>query len=405
MADKTRVSRHSGRVGRAKHNDRNFNTEKADHIDQDRISDNVYWTCYDKQNAEEGITDVDFQRDELRYYMEHYQKALDAQNERHARSRHKNRIKSMWDVYNAEQTRPDETIFQIGNKDDMGGGVDKETLISIYNDYWEKVEKWNQEHGNHLHRLSVSVHADETTPHIHERVVWDVMTEDGLKLAQDKALEAAGIELPDPSKPKSRYNNRKMVVDAIFREFWVETCKEYGINVEERAVPGAKHKEKEQFIEEQIREKTNRLSSLEKEEEDMEEKIKESIRAAEEAKEQKERALAELAEMEANKREVMETLKRLRRKAKEEEAKAQRAYDAMVAIMRDAEWLNVHEELVQELRYTYPDIYEDLKAGFEERLISEDVLNGRRSTELEKTAKDITEGKNPDINDHYSIEK
>ena len=47
---KQRVSRHNGRSGKngvynPKHNDRSFNVEHADNIDQDRTSLNLYWDC------------------------------------------------------------------------------------------------------------------------------------------------------------------------------------------------------------------------------------------------------------------------------------------------------------------------------------------------------------------------
>ena len=32
---------------------------------------------------------------------------------------------------------------------------------------------------------------------------------------QEKALEELGVELPDPSKPKGKHNNRKQTFDAV----------------------------------------------------------------------------------------------------------------------------------------------------------------------------------------------
>lgn len=39
------------------------------------------------------------------------------------------------------------------------------------------------------------MHVDESMPHIHERCVWYWVDENRVK----KLLEAAGVELPDPS--------------------------------------------------------------------------------------------------------------------------------------------------------------------------------------------------------------
>ena len=46
-----RLTRHNGRAGKSgvyksTHNDRTFNTEHADHIDGERISQNIYWDCF-----------------------------------------------------------------------------------------------------------------------------------------------------------------------------------------------------------------------------------------------------------------------------------------------------------------------------------------------------------------------
>lgn len=50
--------------------------------------------------------------------------------------------------------------------------------------------------------------------------------------AQEKALREAGIELPDPSKPEGRYNNRKITFDKMRREMFQEICLKHGLNIE-----------------------------------------------------------------------------------------------------------------------------------------------------------------------------
>lgn len=43
-----KVSHNSSRTqGSASHNDRTFDTNKADHIDQGRLKDNRYWCIYE----------------------------------------------------------------------------------------------------------------------------------------------------------------------------------------------------------------------------------------------------------------------------------------------------------------------------------------------------------------------
>ena len=60
--------------------------------------------------------------------------------------------------------------------------------------------------------LNMAIHHDEQGGlHAHIRRVWNTTDKDGnLTLGQNKALEAAGVELPEPDKKVSRYNNRKM---------------------------------------------------------------------------------------------------------------------------------------------------------------------------------------------------
>ena len=64
-----------------------------------------------------------------------------------------------------------------------------------------------ERYGEHIHFLDWSLHMGEGTPHIHERHVFDA--DDGYghaKPQQEKALEALGIELPDPSKKPGKNN-------------------------------------------------------------------------------------------------------------------------------------------------------------------------------------------------------
>ena len=63
--------------------------------------------------------------------------------------------------------------------------------------------------------LDWALHLDESTPHIHERHVFDCENKYGeVAPQQEKALEALGFELPAPDKPLSRRNNRKITFDA-----------------------------------------------------------------------------------------------------------------------------------------------------------------------------------------------
>ena len=75
----------------------------------------------------------------------------------------------------------------------------------------EFIEEFKARFGDHVHVLDWALHLDESTPHIHERHVFDCENKHGeVAPQQEKALEALGFELPDQGKPLSRRSNRKI---------------------------------------------------------------------------------------------------------------------------------------------------------------------------------------------------
>ena len=87
---------------------------------------------------------------------------------------------------------------------------------------------------HHVHVLDWALHLDESTPHIHERHVFDCENKYGeVAPQQEKALEALGFDLPDPEKPLSRRNNRKITFDAACRKMLFEIAKRHGLELEE----------------------------------------------------------------------------------------------------------------------------------------------------------------------------
>lgn len=246
---KIRVSQHSGRTGSAKHNDRSFLADKSDqerkemapHIREDASGDNRFWCCQDG---------VSFGEAELNFYVKRYSAAQEATNERYRKEGHSDRCKTVQDLYQGKLTRPEETILQIG---DMSVHISNEDFIVCLNEYVRQLNEWNREHGSHMHILNLAAHFDEASPHAHLRRVWDYTDTDGLpRLGQNKALEAAGIELPEPDKKIGRYNNRKITFDAMAREMWQRICKDHGFDIETEVRPNMKHKNKGDFIADQI---------------------------------------------------------------------------------------------------------------------------------------------------------
>ena len=247
--ERLRVSQHSGRQGSARHNDRSFlagrseawRQEHAPHIDPERTDDNVVWTW-------DGQTDVE--ASERAWYAQEYQRAQEATNARYAREGHSDRCKSTDQLYEGRLTRPEEMILQVGTQAD---GIDPAEFAQAVDRYLDKLDEWDTAHDGHMHILSIALHVDESSPHLHIRRVWDYTDRDGLcRLGQAKALQAAGVPLPDPNKPTGRFNNRKMTFDSMARSWWQECCREQGWDIETDARPDMRHKSKQDYIRDQM---------------------------------------------------------------------------------------------------------------------------------------------------------
>ena len=137
-----------------------------------------------------------------------------------------------------------ERIYQLGTLDEHASAED---LLSVVTEF---IEEFKAKYGDHVHVLDWALHLDESTPHIHERHVFDCKNKYGeVAPQQEKALEALGFDLPDPDKPLSRRNNRKITFDAACRKMLFEIAKRHGLELEEEAEYGnRKYLEKQDFI-------------------------------------------------------------------------------------------------------------------------------------------------------------
>ena len=258
-----KATRHNGRAGKkgtynVKHNDRNFDVKNSDHIDESRVAQNVYWDCYQGYcfaGAEEP-RQYTFSEVERAYYFEHYGDHVEAQNERNEAARHKERNRTIDDVLKNKNTCPEESVLQLGNID---GTVPASVLAQISAEYFKEFDK---RFGSHIHILDWALHLDETTPHIHERHVFDALNKYGeICPQQDKALEELGFELPDPTKPKGRYNNRKMTFDAECRKMFLEICHRHGLEIDMEPVYGGKsYLEKADYIVQKLKDENEKLT-------------------------------------------------------------------------------------------------------------------------------------------------
>lgn len=249
-----RVTLHNARFGKdgvfsPRHNDRNFNIENAEHIDQERTSNNRYWNCYNR-------SDMTFEEVEREFYEEHFTAHLNAQNQRYMASRHYKRTKTLDEYRTSRQTCPEETILMIGNKNSY---VPPKTLWSIC----EEFKDWEQKTVPGLHVLNMSLHDDEASVHVHIRQVFLYKDKEGNEaVGQNKALEESGcIPLPYPDRPRSKYNNRKQTYSRMAREEFFNICRRHGLDTLLETQPREKSKSGRDLVEYQAEQAEERARS------------------------------------------------------------------------------------------------------------------------------------------------
>ncbi|MBR4766066.1 MAG: serine/arginine repetitive matrix protein 2 [Clostridia bacterium] len=256
-----RVTRHNGRAGKngvynPKHNDRSFNLSNAEHIDSDNAKYNVLWDCYhgytylEKRNSVDELA-VHFEEVERRFYFDRYFDYCYAQHERNKKNGHSERDREPDDLRLDKRTCPEESIIQIGNMDNQ---IPPEVFFDIAVEFFKE---FDERFGEYVHIIDWALHVDESTPHIHERHVFDCENRYGeIMPQQEKALEMLNIDLPFPNKPVGKHNNRKMKFDSICRCMLIDVCKKHGIVIEEEPIYGGReYLEKQDYIREKLQEK------------------------------------------------------------------------------------------------------------------------------------------------------
>lgn len=227
-----RATIHNGRTSTLgaftpKHNDRNFNINHAEHINPERVKLNRYWNWTGKE--------ITFEDAERAFYEKHIRQHLDAQNARYRAQRHAERVKSMDEYRRSPQTCPEEVILQIGK---LGDTIPADMMARII----QEQINWEQQTFPGVRVLDVALHMDEQgAPHIHERRAWVYTDKDGnTAISQNKSLEQMGVELPNPDRPRGRFNNRKQTFSKRCREHLLQICREHGLEIEE--IPQKKSK-------------------------------------------------------------------------------------------------------------------------------------------------------------------
>ena len=267
-----KLTRHNGRAGKhgtynPKHNDRNFDLTNSEHIDPERAKGNIYWDCVHGFRSALAPQDPDdlaatFSEVERQFYESRYSNFVESQNERNAKIRHTERNRSIPDLLSSRKTCPEETIYQLGTLDEHASAED---LLNIVTEF---IDEFKAKFGGHVHVLDWALHLDESTPRIHKRHVFDCENKYGeVAPQQEKALEALGFDLPDPDKPLSRRNNRKIAFDSACRKMLFEIAKRHGLDLEEEAEYGNRqYLEKQDYIlakqKEQLAARQSKLDEL-----------------------------------------------------------------------------------------------------------------------------------------------
>ncbi len=238
-----KLTRHNGRAGahgtyNPKHNDRSFNLANSEHIDPERAKGNIYWDCFHGFRSALDPQDPDdlaatFSDVERQFYETHYTAFIESQNERNAKIRHTERNRSIPDLLSSRKTCPEETIYQLGTLDEHASAEDLLNLVT------EFIEEFKAKFGEHVHVLDWALHLDESTPHIHERHVFDCENKYGeVAPQQEKALEALGFDLPDPDSPSAAGTTAKSPLTPPVERCVFEIAKRHGLELEEKAEYG-----------------------------------------------------------------------------------------------------------------------------------------------------------------------
>lgn len=226
QTDKMRVTVHNGRQGQngvysAKHNDRNFDLSHAEHIDQSKTKDNVYYNII-------GDKSCTFEQAEKEFYELSFSAHLEAKNQRYMKQRHPERCKTMDEFRTMPRYCPSECILQVGKLDNTIPASELQIIC-------DKFIQWHQSTYPNAVILNAALHQDEQgAPHMHVRCAWFAFDNDGHpEPNQTKALAIMHIERPDPTKPKTKYNSPIMTYTKEIRSKFIEICRSQSLQIED----------------------------------------------------------------------------------------------------------------------------------------------------------------------------
>ena len=202
----------NGRLDRSgRHNDRNFDIKGSEHINADLTRFNRTWNF-------SMDDDISFREAELSFYEQTFAEHLERVNEGYLKARKPECVKTMEDYYSSRRSQPEDRIIQIGNYKDT---LDPDDLWDLANDYRRT---FNERFYPNCQIITMALHVDEATPHIHIRRVWCAADKDGFKhVNQTKALSELGYNVSN----SSRYDNAKKQFTCEDRQMLYDIAKDY----------------------------------------------------------------------------------------------------------------------------------------------------------------------------------
>ena len=244
-----KASVHNGRANskgvayNANHNTMELSRSHQPHIDPDRIHLNRYIQYLQNGAAiahKGGEGGYDSRKHEIDQYKRLYGEGLDARNRRYIASGHRERVKSVRQVYRDPKTAPMETIFQLGKK---GSETDEVKRTQVMAGAWGDVlQHLHQQYGGNLISLDASLHMDEANPHIHYRFSLGARDKFGHFMPnQSAALEAMGFDGRNPETgKKDRYHNPLVAFTDEVRETFYQACERRGVQIDREVTSGSR---------------------------------------------------------------------------------------------------------------------------------------------------------------------
>ena len=218
----------------AKHLDRDG--VESSHINKEKSRKNIYWNRYDGEYNGTSFLKMKFTDVEKRFYKETFENYIQDRNLRAIKQGHRERMTSVNKMISNRNTMAQETILQVGSTK-SNQVVKPEDLWEI----WRSFKKWHEEKFPQIMLLDCALHVDESYPHLHYRQVYVYENNGILQVGQEKCLSQMNIELPDKSKKRGRFNNRKQTYSYMVRERFIELCNEKGYEIIEEALKYRRH--------------------------------------------------------------------------------------------------------------------------------------------------------------------